>query len=182
MGYKLNVDLETSSGPSYEVYTRIESMVVNRTTSKLRLQLTYWIDKEHAIKTNRVYVDDELIAKVGMIQDKVLYYENDETEGKEIILPTLIEEDIAEEVEVDTPIFEKQEVIRKVPYISFNEAGEEISLEREVKSEKEVQIGTEREVRRVIDLKLVDNIYEYSYKVIKNNLGKLIPKDKIEKE
>lgn len=182
MGYKLNVDLETSSGPSYEVYTRIESMVVNRTTSKLRLQLTYWIDKEHAIKTNRVYVEDELIAKVGMIQDKVLYYENDETEGKELILPTLIEEDIAEEVEVEIPIFEKQETIRKVPYISFNEMGEEITLEREVKSEKEVKVGTEVELRKVINIKLVDNIYEYSYKIIKDKLGKLIPENKIEKE
>ena len=180
MGYVLNIDLETSQGPSYEVYVRIESMVVNRVTAKLRLQLTYWLDKEHALKTNRIYVDEELRALSGMIQDKVLYYENEESEGKEIILPFMIEEDIAEEVEIDIPIFEKQKVVRKVPYISFDENGEEITLERDVITEKEVQVGTEKEIRKVINYKLVENIYEYSYSKIKEKLGEFIPKDKIE--
>ena len=67
MGFRLNVDLETSSGPSEEVYVRIESLVVNRVTAKARFQVTYWIDRDHAVKTNKQYVEEEIRPQVGLI-------------------------------------------------------------------------------------------------------------------
>ena len=82
MGYILNVDLETTNGPSQEVYVRIENFAVNRVTSKARFQLTYWIDKDHATRFNKTYVEEEDRPMVGLIRDKVIYYENDEIDNR----------------------------------------------------------------------------------------------------
>ena len=180
MGFRLNVDLETSSGPSQEVYIRIESLVVNRVTAKARFQLTYWIDQDHAVKTNRQYVEEEIKSHVGLIQERIIFYSDDDQEGTEILLPHSIEEDIAEEREIEVPIFEEREEANEVPYTSFDEDGEEITLYRTVISKKNVKIGTEIEKRKVIDIKLAENIFGFGYSRIKQMLEKYFPQDKIE--
>ena len=181
MGFRLNVDLETSSGPSQEVYVRIESIIVNRVTSKASYQLTYWIDQDHATATNRVYVEDEMRHSVGLIQERILYYEDEESEGVEILLPHMLEEDIAEEREVEVPIFEKQDITKEVPYTSFDENGDEITLYRSITSTQNVKVGTKVEIRKVIDIKLVENIFEFGYRKTKQMLETKFPVDKIEK-
>jgi len=180
MGYKLNVDLETSNGPSHEVYVRIESFTVNRVTSKARFQLTYWIDKEQASKFNRTYVEEEERPMIGLIRDKVIYYENDESDGVEKIIPNLIEVDLAREEEVSIPILEEKEITKEVPYTSFDENGEEIKLYRTVTSIEKVETGTKKEKRKIIDPKLAENIYGFGYEKIKETLGEIFPIDKIE--
>jgi hypothetical protein len=40
MGFILNVDLETSEGPSHEVYVRIESLTYNKVANDIAVQLT----------------------------------------------------------------------------------------------------------------------------------------------
>lgn len=180
MGFRLNVDLETSSGPSQEVYVRIESLVVNRVTAKARFQLTYWIDQDHAVKTNRQYVEEEVKPLIGLIQERVLYYEDENSNGIEILLPHMIDEDIAEEKEVEVPIFEKREITKEVPYTSFDENGDEITLYRTLVSKETIKVGTEIEKRKVIDVKLAENIFEFGYSRIKQMLGKHFPTDKIE--
>ena len=180
MGFRLNVDLETSSGPSEEVYVRIESLVVNRVTSKARFQVTYWIDQDHATKTNRQYVEEEIKPQVGLIQERVIYYSEDDQEGEEILLPHSLEEEMAVEAEVEVPIFEEREEAKEVPYTSFDENGEEITLYRTVISKKNVKVGTEIEKRKVINIKLAENIFEFGYSRIKQMLETKFPSDKIE--
>ena len=180
MGFRLNVDLETSSGPSQEVYVRIESIVVNRVTAKARFQLTYWIDQDHAVKTNRQYVEEEIRPLVGLIQERIIFYSDKDQDGKEIILPHNIEEDMAEEKEIEVPIFEEKEEAKEVPYTSFDEDGEEVTLYRTVTSVRKVKVGTEIEKRRVINIRLAENIFEFGYSRIKQMLEKHFPSDKIE--
>ena len=180
MGFRLNVDLETSSGPSQEVYVRIESLVVNRVTAKARFQVTYWLDQDHAIKTNRQYVEEDVRPQVGLIQERVLYYEDEESDGVEILLPHMLEEDMAIETEVDVPIFEKQTVSKEVPYTSFDENGDEITLYRTVTSEQNVKVGTTVETRKEIDIRLAENIFEFGYSRIKKMLESNFPSNKIE--
>jgi len=180
MGYILNVDLETSNGPSHEVYVRIESFKVNRVTSKARFQLTYWIDKEHASRFNKTYVEEEDRPMVGLVRDKVIYYENDESEGVEKTVPNLIEVDLAREEEVTIPTLEEKEVTKEVPYTSFDENGEEIKLYRTITSIEKIETGTKKEMRKMIDPKLAANIFEFGYEKIKIELGKIFPSKKIE--
>lgn len=180
MGFRLNVDLETSSGPSQEVYVRIESLVVNRVTAKARFQLTYWIDQDHAIKTNRQYVEEEVRPQVGLIQERILYYEDEESDGVEILLPHMLEEDMAKEQDVEVPIFEEQEIKKEIPYTSFDENGDEITLYRTVTSKQNIKVGSEIEKRKVINIKLAENIFEFGYSRIKQMLESKFPSDKIE--
>jgi len=180
MGYILKVDLETSNGPSQEVYVRIESFTVNRVTSKARFQLTYWIDKGHAGRFNKTYVEDEDRPMVGLIRDKVIFYENDESEGIEKTIPNMIEVDLAREEEVTIPILEEKEVTKEVPYTSFDENGDEIKLYRTITSIEKIETGTKKEIRKVIDPKLAENIFEFGYERIKIELGKIFPEHKIE--
>jgi hypothetical protein len=88
MGFVLNVDLETSEGPSHEVYTRIESLSYNKVTSEVRFQLTYWLDRDHAIRFNRTYLSEERKNAIGLVQERVLYFEDDISDGKEVLLPS----------------------------------------------------------------------------------------------
>ena len=180
MGFRLNVDLETSSGPSEEVYVRIESLVVNRVTATARFQVTYWIDQDHAVRTNRQYVEEEIRPQVGLIQERVILYSDEDQDGKELILPHSLEEEMAIEQEIEVPIFEEKEEAKEVPYTSFDENGEEITLYRTVISKKNVKVGTEVEKRKVIDIRLAENIFEFGYSRIKQMLEKYFPSDKIE--
>jgi hypothetical protein len=179
MGFIIDVDLETSSGPTHEMYVRIESIVVNRVTSRVRFQLTYWIDYDHALSTNRTYVEEELKSLQGLVQERILYYENEDSEGVEMLLPHLLDEDLAEEKEVEIPIFENQDITKEVPYVSFDENGEEITLYRTVTSPQKVKVGTTVEIRKVINVELASNIFEFGYSRVKKMLENYFPTDKI---
>jgi hypothetical protein len=180
MGFKLNLDLETSNGPSHEVYVRIESLVVNRVTAKARFQLTYWIDKDHATAFNREYVDEEQRNMVGLVQERLLYFEDESSEGIEIIVPHMIEEDIAEERVIEVPIYETKINTKEVPYTSFDENGDEITLLRTVTSEEQIKVGSTEEKRNVINISLVENIYKFGYSKVFNKLKEFFPENKIE--
>jgi len=166
MGYTISADLETSQGPSEEVYVRIESFTFNKVTSEARFQLTYWMDKESAHKCNRVYLDEEEKNLTGLIQERVLHFNDDEPEGKEILFPHMLVNFLTVEEEVEIPIFDTVEVAEEIPYTSFDEEGEEITLYRTVKSKKKVKTGTKKEVKRIIDHSLTNNYMEFGYKLV----------------
>ena len=84
MGFIINADLETSQGPTQELYIRVEGFSFNKVTAELGFQITYWIDREHAIKHNRVYLEQEVKPMVGLVQNKMMYYEQPEYDGEEI--------------------------------------------------------------------------------------------------
>lgn len=179
MGFILDVDLETSSGPTHEMYVRIESIIVNRVTSKARFQLTYWVDYDHALSTNRTYIEEELRSLQGLVQERILYYENEDSDGNEILLPNLLDEDLAEETEVEIPVFENRDISKEVPYTSFDENGDEVTLYRTVTSLERVKVGTKLEKRRVINVELASNIFEFGYSRVKKMLENYFPADKI---
>lgn len=180
MGFKLNVDLETSSGPSHEVYVRIESLTFNKVTSNVSFQLTYWIDQEHAKTFNRKYLDQDTNNAVGLIQERILYFPDQNSDGEEILLSHHYDIPVAREEEVEIPEFEIKTIQKEVPYTSFDEEGEEITLYRTVTKEEEVQTGTKKQLKKVIDTKLIENIFEFCYGVTKTKLMEFFPEDKIE--
>ncbi len=180
MGFVINADLETSQGPTQELYVRVEGFSFNKVTAQLGFQVTYWIDREHAINHNRVYLEEEVKPMVGLVQNKVLFFNDPDSDSKEIEFEHYIKGSVAEEREVDVPYFEMQDVAVKVPYVSFDENGDELIKEREIIKQKKVQTGTQNEKRTVIDYKAFENIYEYCYKKLYESLIKLIPEEKIE--
>lgn len=180
MGFKLNVDLETSEGPSHEVYIRIESFSFNKVTSEVMFQLTYWIDQTHAKAFNREFLDQDTKNAVGLIQERILYFPDQTSDGEEILLSHHYIVEAAEEREIEIPVFETKLIQKEVPYTSFDENGEELTLYRTVTSEEQVQTGNEKHIKKVIDPKLIKDIFEFCYRVTKTKLMEYFPEDKIE--
>ena len=180
MGFVINADLETSQGPTQELYVRVEGFSFNKVTAQLGFQVTYWIDREHAIRHNRVYLEEEVKPMVGLVQNKILYFETPSSDGEELVLSQYIKSKVAEEREVDVPVFGTEEVKESVPYVSFDENGDEIIKYREIIKEKTVEKGTKKELKTVINLQAFGNLYEYCYKKLYEYLITFIPEDKIE--
>ena len=180
MGFIINADLETSQGPTQELYVRVEGFSFNKVTAQLGFQVTYWIDREHAIRHNRVYLEEEVRPMEGLVQNKIMYYDSPSSDGKELELSQYIKSEVAEQREVDIPEYGEEDVIEKVPYVSFDENGDEVIKYREVIKQKTVLKGTKKEKRTVIDLKAFDNLYEYCYKRLYEYLSRFIAEEKIE--
>lgn len=180
MGYILNVDLETSEGPSHEVYVRVESLTYNKVANEISMQLTYWLDQSYALAFNRAYLDEEPKNAVGLVQERLLYFEDENSDGKEILLPHFLKASVSVQREVKVPIFEDREVKKEVPYTSFDEDGDEITLYRTVSSKDRVKVGTKTEVKDVIDTSLLDDMFGFVYSKVKNELVKWFPDNTIE--
>lgn len=180
MGLRLNVDLETSQGPSQEVYARVESISYNKFTAAVMFQITYWVDQNHAIKATKTFLDEEQRNMVGLIYDRVMYYPTGNAEEVEIFLPQYMDVSAVNEEEVAIPIYETKLAKKEVPYVSFDENGEEVTLYRTVTEEKQVQVGVKKEVKKVIDYGVSNRLAEFTYEVLKGELAKWFPKDNIE--
>lgn len=179
MGFILDVDLETSEGPSHEVYVRVESLTFNKVTMEVGFQLTYWESKEYAEKFNRISTDEQPNNCVGLIQERVLYFEDDESDGKEVLFPHHLRTKVVKVEQVEIPVFETKIIEEEVPYVSFDQDGEEVTKYRTVVTEEEVQVGVEIKEKELFDYSALSNIFEFAYNHTKKILGELIPEDKI---
>lgn len=175
MGFILDVDLETSEGPSHEVYVRIESLTFNKVTMEVQFQLTYWQDKNYANRFNRTYASENKKNAIGLIQERVILYEDESSEGTEILFPHFLRTPIVRHEEVEVPKYEIQQVEKEVPYISFDQEGNEITKIRKVTKEEKVKVGVEVKNEDIFDYSALRNIFEFSYNFARKELSKLIP-------
>tara|TARA_B110000503_G_C7172509_1_gene425040 strand:- start:11061 stop:11609 length:549 start_codon:yes stop_codon:yes gene_type:complete len=180
MGFVLNVDLETSEGPSQEVYVRIESLTYNKATSEVRFQITYWQNRDKAIRFNRTYLQEEKNNAVGLIQEGVIYFKDEKSDGVQITFNQYMKVYTVVEEEVEIPIYENKQITKEVPYVSFDDNGDELILYRTVNLEEQVQIGTSKKVEQVISGGILDNIFGFCYDKIYEELLRYFPKDKIQ--
>lgn len=181
MGFRINVDLETGSGPTQEAYIRIDNYRFNKVTSDLLITTTTWLDVEKAHDFNRKYLDENLKNAVGLISAEVLYYPTPDSEGEEITIPNVFKAPVVQKEELTFPVYEEQETIVQVPYVSFDANGDEITKYRDEVQKLQVQVDSYKDTKQVVKPELLTNLYEFSYNVLFNELAKLFPKDKIEK-
>lgn len=179
MGFILDVDLETSEGPSHEVYARVESLSFNKVTSLVKFQVTYWQDRDHAIRFNRTSINEPKRSAVGLIQERVLYFVDDNSDGIEIMFPHHFKVPLTVKKEVETPEYGVVSTEQEVPYVSFDDNGEELTKYRKVVREERKKIGTKKEVLEVIDTSLLNNIMDFCYSKLKENLVLNLPKNNI---
>lgn len=179
MGFVLDVDLETSEGPSHEVYVRVESFTFNKVTSLVQFQITYWQDRDHAIRFNRATLDEPVRNANGLVQERVLYFKDEASDGEEILFPHHMKVPLTVNTEIEVPNYEMKQVEKEVPYVSFDENGDEVTKYRTVVKEEKVKVGTTVEVKERIDHSLLGNIIGFIYDKIKDKLSEYIPADKI---
>jgi len=116
-----------------------------------------------------------------MLQREVIYYKDSkDTKGTEITLDNYFMADIARDEEIITPVYDKKEVIKKVPFITFDEEGEEVVKEKEITKLEKVQVGENKEIKKVFDISLVHNIFEFTYSELRKQLSEHFPIEKLE--
>jgi len=178
MGIVIKGDLETNAGPTNELYIRIENWKVNLSVAQIRFTTTSWLNKSYGEKFLRRYYDDPLRNSIGIVGTKLIYYP-DNGEHKELDVVNLYDMPMYTNQIIEVPVYETQEVTKEVPYVSFNEDGEEITLYRTVKQQEEVQIDTKEVTKKVIDYSLVNRLEEVSYEYLKEKLTEYFPEGSI---
>lgn len=179
MGYILDVDLETSMGPSHEVYARIESLIFNKVKSEVQLQITYWVNKNYARRCERTTIDEPIKGHTGLVQERVLYYQDSSSEGDEILLPHHMKIPLVSNRVVEEPKYEVRDVEIEVPYISFDENGDEVTKYRTIVKQETVKVGTTEQEKEVIDNSLLKDIFGFGYSKIKEKLSEYFPVESI---
>lgn len=183
MGLVIKAELDTSRGSTKEAYIRIETCRINKVQAQLEFTTTCWINKKAASKFYRKYLDDSLTNAGGLINKEVVFYKNkDDIEGTEVAIENYYKVPTVVEVSVDKPIYEKKVVEKQVPFISFDENGDEIEKIKTVKREEKVQVDTITKKRKLIDYSLMDKPFEFAYQHLKEELEKKFGKDKIVKQ
>jgi len=181
MGLRLNVDLDTNRGQTNEAYIRIETVRFNRVQTRIEFTTSCWVNKEAADAFDKKYVDDPLGSSVGLVTKEVVYYEDEnDVKGTEVTIENFYTETISREENIEIPIYEEKEVTKLVPYVSFDENGDEVIKEKEVTKKEKVQVDSKTEIKQVVDFSLVDDIFEFTFNALKKHLSKVLPEDKLQ--
>ena len=179
MGLVMKIDLETSAGPTKEGYCRIDTYRIDKVTSRLRFAVTYWMNEKAAGEFNRTYLDEDLKQARSLFSSKVVYYPDQLSEGDQVDLPTFFDVNMTETITVEEPILEEKETEKEVPYISFDENGDEITKYRTVKKKEKVTVGHKTVKRDKIDNSIIGDLPSYCYSHIEKELKKIFPKGEI---
>lgn len=163
MGLLFNLDTDTVKGPSESIYCRIDQITIQKDANRIIVSLIYFKDIDQS-------------SRIDCISYEVIVYENDDTEGREIRLPSVLKLDLSEKVTIKEPIYKQELVKEKVPYVSFNDLGDEITKYREVEVEKNIKVGEEeKEVSIPAYTAIQKDIFGFCYGKIKENLLKTFP-------
>lgn len=168
MGLLLNIDIDTHRGPSTKPYMRIDQITVQREANRMIVSTALYASKEDVTLKQNVPGD-------------AIFYTNRASNGEQVNIPLSFRFNLAQKVNKIVPVYEKQMVIEKVPYVSFDpETGDEITAYEEVKSEKMVKVDEKEELVDVDNFAMIQkDIFGLAYSKIKEELEELFPDNDI---
>lgn len=167
MGLSLKLDIDTFEGPSQSVYCRIDQLVIQKTTNRIIISMCYFTNPD------KTQPNDQL-------PYTVLHYLNNEDEPVETKLPSTLKVNLGETTIMKEPIYKKEKVKEQVPYVSFDENGDELTKYREVEVEKNIKVGEEKtEITIPIYDAIQKDIFGYCYNKIKQELKKAFPQAEV---
>ena len=163
MGLLFNLDTDTVKGPTKSLYCRIDQITIQKDANRIIVSLIYFKDIEQTFR-------------IDCISYEVVVYENGDIEGKEIRLPSVLKLDLSEKVTIKEPIYKQELVKEKVPYVSFNDLGDEITKYREVEVEKNIKIGEEEKEATIPAYTAIQkDIFGFCYGIIKEEVLRYFP-------
>lgn len=171
MGLKLNVDIDTALGQTKELYIRIESITVHRTFGRVTVAITAWKSK----KDSDISKNSRGEKVQGLVGNKIVYYEIEDSLGQEVMIPSVISFDTTKPRRVVVPVFEDRESFEEVPYKDVDEEGNWITCYKTEKTVERVQIGEREEITQELDLRVEDNLLSWSYGQVKAKLAEIVP-------
>lgn len=176
MGVLMNMDLDTDLGSSKKVYIRIENINLNRTFGKVGVAVTYWIDQTFS----DTFKHSQDRNPRGQITNRVIYYEDETSDGIELELPTFFEFNLTSPQIVKVPIYEVKEIQEEIPYVSFDTLGRKITKYRTITRKVKDKVGEKEDITQVLDPDIETNLLSWCYGQIKAELGKTISVDLLE--
>ena len=169
MGLIFNLDTDTVKGPTKSIYCRINQITIQKDTDRIIVSLCYFNNSK---KTSLI----------DIISYEVIVYEEGDTVGKEIRLPSVLKLDLKEKVVIKEPIYIRKLVKEQVPYVSFDDLGEEITKYREVEVEKNIKVGEEEKETTISAYDAIQkDIFQYCYSKVEEELLKNFPSLEIKK-
>lgn len=181
MGLRLNVELDTNRGATNEAYIILETVRFNRVNTRVEFTTSFWVNKQAAEAFQKKEVGGELGSSEGMLQREVIYYKDKEDyEGTEITLPNYFMADVFRKKVIKEPLYEEKEVEKEVPFVSFDEEGNEVIKKRKIIKLEQVKVGENKIEKKLFDTSVISNIFEYTYIQLKEQLTQYFPADKLE--
>lgn len=170
MGLLFNLDTDTVKGATKALYCRISQITIQKEVNRVIISLSYYsnLDKTESVDS---------------ISYEVIIYNDENPEGKELRLPSVLKLDLTQKVLIKEPIYTKELVKENVPYVSFDEEGEEITKYREVEIEKNIKIGEEEKEYSIRALDAIQkDIFGFCYSKVKEELLNTFPDIEIKEE
>lgn len=163
MGLHIKGDFESEIGQLKELYVRLENFTYRKADNILFVPLGLYIDE----------------SKSRSVIKKLIDYTQSK-EGVEVEIPSTIKIPVVRTVETIEDIIEYEMVSEEVPYVSFDEEGEEITRYRTVKKQQEKKVGEKIITEEVADPSILQqDIFTTIYKHIEEELIKILPSAKI---
>lgn len=162
MGLYINGDFETTAGSTTRAYARIDSYRVDKVTSRVRFSVSYWITKEAGHNFNRQYLDESMKNATGLFSNKLLSYINSE-DGTNIEFPTFMDVKLTRTEAIQVPVYGNVESSKQVPYVSFDDDGNEVTKYRTLTLNKSVVISHDTVTKEVIANDLLGDIPGFCY-------------------
>jgi len=181
MGIVIEAEIETNQGPTNKLFFRIDSFKVNRTVGDITFTTTSWLNKVHGDNFVRYFYDDALRSAIGLISSRIVYYKSAKSKGKEINIDNLYKVPMYNEVEVEEPIFSSKSITKEAPYVSFDENGDEVTLYKTITHQEQVQSGTKKVTKKLMDYSVINRLEEFCYEHLAKELEKYFPKKNIKK-
>ena len=170
MGLLFNLDTDTVKGSTKSLYCRISQITIQKDVNRVIISLSYYSNLE---KTE----------PVDSISYEVIIYDEENPEGNELRLPSVLKLDLTQKVVIKEPIYNKELVKENVPYVSFDEEGEEITKYRELEIEKNIKVGEEERELHISALDAIQkDIFQFCYNKVKEELSNIFPNIEIKKE
>tara|TARA_R110000803_G_scaffold194030_1_gene257030 strand:+ start:94 stop:606 length:513 start_codon:yes stop_codon:yes gene_type:complete len=170
MGLLFNLDTDTVKGSTKSLYCRISQITIQKDVNRVIISLSYYSNLE---KTE----------PVDSISYEVIIYDEENPEGNELRLPSVLKLDLTQKVVIKEPIYNKELVKENVPYVSFDEEGEEITKYRELEIEKNIKVGEEERELHISALDAIQkDIFQFCYNKVKEELSSIFPNIEIKKE
>jgi len=182
MGLLIKGDIETNVGPTDSIYCKIETYKVQIPRAQVQFTVQYWQNKDSADSYTGVFEGDnkenmDHYAYDIINHNEILIYDN--SSPTSIELPKLFQLSPRITKKIEVPTYEKKVVTKEVPYISFDENGDEIVLTRKVDTLERVIVNVKKVPKKYFDRDSLKDFPTFCYKELKKILAKNFKKANI---
>ena len=182
MGIIIKADLDTNNGSTTKAYASIRTFTVNRERYHISYNVQYFLNKNLVQKP--AYIGEDIDYgnispffspyNIVFYKGKGKFEELNLIQNKNLIL--------GKSKTISIPIYEEVEKVKEVPFITFDQDGNEVEIVRHQKVKVKEKVGSEKVKKEIIDESLIENPLKACYEDLEKELIKVFGKKNIIKD